>query len=280
MLCNTVVRIGMYAKRDLKVGEELFFNYGYPKEATKGFWEKGQSNSTAYNRKPPAQAVTVKSKKDKFASTSLTAASASATTTLKKTSVPTSRLTSAAHQPKAGDARPRKKGVAAPRPVRSIQERRAQTARARAVRLNALQASRSSNPAASISRPKRDRGCSSTVGEEQASMDGAARRSNEEGDEDDDEDEESEDEEYVEEEEIDEFDVPVSDEDAEGGADDDEDESEESDFDEEGDDVGRLGRRGSMREGSNTRTRSKSKSSGRRGGARIGAGRKRKRSDD
>ena len=41
-----------------------------------------------------------------------------------------------------------------------------------------------------------------------------------------------------------------------------------------------MGRRGSMREGSNTRTRSKSKSSGRRGGARIGAGRKRKRGDD
>ncbi|KAF2501475.1 hypothetical protein BU16DRAFT_555957 [Lophium mytilinum] len=60
MLCNGVTRIGMYAERDLKVGEELFFNYGYPKDVTKGFWEKGQGPNG--KRK---QLVTVKRKKEK-----------------------------------------------------------------------------------------------------------------------------------------------------------------------------------------------------------------------
>lgn len=50
MLCNTVVRIGMYAIKDIKAGEELFFNYNYPNEVTKYFWEKGETkgSGTAY----------------------------------------------------------------------------------------------------------------------------------------------------------------------------------------------------------------------------------------
>ncbi|KAI9810172.1 MAG: hypothetical protein M1827_006617 [Pycnora praestabilis] len=47
MFCNTVQRIGMYASRDIAVGEELFFNYGYPKEATKHFREKGEHKTSA-----------------------------------------------------------------------------------------------------------------------------------------------------------------------------------------------------------------------------------------
>lgn len=37
MLCNTVFRIGLYAKVDIKAGTELFFNYNYPVEFMQGF---------------------------------------------------------------------------------------------------------------------------------------------------------------------------------------------------------------------------------------------------
>ena len=41
MLCSGVQRIGLFAKRNLVAGEEMFFNYGYPESITKNFWEKG-----------------------------------------------------------------------------------------------------------------------------------------------------------------------------------------------------------------------------------------------
>ena len=41
-LCAGVQRIGLYAKRDIKAGEEFFFHYGYPDSVTKHFWEKGE----------------------------------------------------------------------------------------------------------------------------------------------------------------------------------------------------------------------------------------------
>lgn len=40
MLCNGVQRIGLFAKRNLTAGEEMFFRYGYPESVTKNFWEK------------------------------------------------------------------------------------------------------------------------------------------------------------------------------------------------------------------------------------------------
>jgi SET domain/CXC domain len=40
MLCNGVQRIGLFAKRNVVAGEEMFFRYGYPESVTKHFWEK------------------------------------------------------------------------------------------------------------------------------------------------------------------------------------------------------------------------------------------------
>lgn len=37
----------MYAKRDLVSGEELYFDYGYPVEVTKNFWDKGEPKMAA-----------------------------------------------------------------------------------------------------------------------------------------------------------------------------------------------------------------------------------------
>ncbi|KAL9110525.1 MAG: hypothetical protein Q9227_004883 [Pyrenula ochraceoflavens] len=44
MFCNGVQRIGLFAKgpKTIEAGSELFFHYGYPREITKRFWEKGE----------------------------------------------------------------------------------------------------------------------------------------------------------------------------------------------------------------------------------------------
>ena len=44
MFCNGVQRIGLFAKgpKPIEPGSELFFHYGYPREITKQFWEKGE----------------------------------------------------------------------------------------------------------------------------------------------------------------------------------------------------------------------------------------------
>jgi hypothetical protein len=109
-LCNGVTRIGMFASRELKPGTELYFNYGYPKDITKHFWEKGQKPK---NRPPVkrGKVVPVKTKRGaKYSSTAKVAASKSKRKT-----------------------RGKNKNIA--RSVRSIEERRAQTAKARESRL-------------------------------------------------------------------------------------------------------------------------------------------------
>jgi histone-lysine N-methyltransferase EZH2 len=53
LLCNTVFRIALFATRDVKAGTELFFNYNYPKEKTEQF------------KQPNAKVVAVKQSKQK-----------------------------------------------------------------------------------------------------------------------------------------------------------------------------------------------------------------------
>ncbi|KAJ9498149.1 hypothetical protein H2202_006300 [Exophiala xenobiotica] len=40
--CNGVVRLGLFAKRSIRAGEELLYNYNYPESVTKNFWEPGE----------------------------------------------------------------------------------------------------------------------------------------------------------------------------------------------------------------------------------------------
>jgi hypothetical protein len=53
LLCNTVFRIALFATRDIKAGTELYFNYNYPKEKTEEF------------KQPNAKIVAVKHTKQK-----------------------------------------------------------------------------------------------------------------------------------------------------------------------------------------------------------------------
>lgn len=48
MFCNTVFRVALYANTDIKAGTEFFFNYNYPEEMTKNF------------KQPKGKAVAVK----------------------------------------------------------------------------------------------------------------------------------------------------------------------------------------------------------------------------
>lgn len=41
LIANSVQRIMFYAKRPIKAGEELLYNYNYPESVTKSFWERG-----------------------------------------------------------------------------------------------------------------------------------------------------------------------------------------------------------------------------------------------
>lgn len=45
LLCNGVQRVMLYAKRDIRAGEELLYNYDYPEEVSNKFWERGQHSA-------------------------------------------------------------------------------------------------------------------------------------------------------------------------------------------------------------------------------------------
>ncbi|KIW72192.1 hypothetical protein PV04_00406 [Phialophora macrospora] len=47
LLCNGLIRIGLFAKRDIRAGEELLLQYGYSPEKVKFFWEPGENPVTA-----------------------------------------------------------------------------------------------------------------------------------------------------------------------------------------------------------------------------------------
>jgi len=52
--CNGVVRLGLFAKRLIKAGEELLYNYNYPESVTKNFWEPGERPANARRLIPMA----------------------------------------------------------------------------------------------------------------------------------------------------------------------------------------------------------------------------------
>lgn len=51
-LCSGVVRVGLFARRAIKAGEELLYNYSYPEEVTRTFWEPGERPANARRQIP------------------------------------------------------------------------------------------------------------------------------------------------------------------------------------------------------------------------------------
>lgn len=47
LFCSGLVRVGLFARRDIKAGEELLYNYNYPPSVVKNFWEPGERPTNA-----------------------------------------------------------------------------------------------------------------------------------------------------------------------------------------------------------------------------------------
>ncbi|RMZ80763.1 hypothetical protein DV738_g2706, partial [Chaetothyriales sp. CBS 135597] len=62
MLCNGVQRVMLCAKRDIKAGEELLFDYKYPEHVRENFWERGEGDASknAMALAPGGQRSTIK----------------------------------------------------------------------------------------------------------------------------------------------------------------------------------------------------------------------------
>ncbi|KIX00448.1 uncharacterized protein Z518_10587 [Rhinocladiella mackenziei CBS 650.93] len=53
--CSGVVRVGLFAKRLVRAGEELLYNYNYPESVVKNFWEPGERPANARGLIPLTQ---------------------------------------------------------------------------------------------------------------------------------------------------------------------------------------------------------------------------------
>lgn len=53
--CSGVVRVGLFAKRDIEAGEELLYNYNYPESKVQYFWEPGERPESMRPVVPPLQ---------------------------------------------------------------------------------------------------------------------------------------------------------------------------------------------------------------------------------
>lgn len=52
--CSGVVRVGLFARRNIEPGEELLYNYNYPESVSKNFWEPGEKPANARRSIPMA----------------------------------------------------------------------------------------------------------------------------------------------------------------------------------------------------------------------------------
>ncbi|KAB8337130.1 hypothetical protein FH972_021434 [Carpinus fangiana] len=70
-LCNGVWRVGLWATRTIRPGEEIFFDYGYPLIHTEGFWEPGKDPGSSNLAAKKSKVKVVRSTKPSIAKNKL-----------------------------------------------------------------------------------------------------------------------------------------------------------------------------------------------------------------